>query len=176
MAEPRLRIVDELFAETPLPPDATEQQKKRREIDMATVARYVPAITKRARAQREAEILKEAGARTLADLSMLEAIRAEHVKELTSLQLTNDQHAERIEQTTRHRVGSARGMWLAIGILAGATVGVVGTQRVMKDGMFGLVAASRSANDVWSPPESPAVRDVPRCENVADCPALETPN
>lgn len=128
---------------------------------------------KEGREKERAEICATLGVKRIEDAGLIEELRKEHRNELVSLQLTNDQHAERLEHTTRHRVGAARGMWLAIGILAGAGVGVVATQKVMRDGMFGLVAASRSSREVWQPPEAPAIRETPRCENVADCAALQ---
>lgn len=108
MAEARLRIVDELFAETPLPPDATDTQRKRREIDMATVQRYVPAIMKRGGAKREAEILATAGARTIDDLSMLAQVRQEHAKELQSLALHYDD---------ARREARGGGFWRGVGAM-----------------------------------------------------------
>lgn len=141
MAEPRLRIVDELFAETPLPPDATDTQRKRREIDMATVQRYVPAIMKRGRADREAEILATAGARTIDDLSMLSQVRQEHAKELQSLALHFD-------DAKRHVAGAAFGRGIALMavvtvILCAATA--FGTSFFLSESQMNAVAITQAA-------------------------------
>lgn len=156
-------LVDQCIpAPAPDDPNAQLNNLKRKVLDD-----HAPTLVKEGHRRARAEIADVIKAATDAAVaSTLAEVNKAHGQELVSTELIMDKQAS-------HRVSAARGMWLAIGILAGAGIGVVGTQRVMKDGMFGLVAASRSASDVWTPPQELNVREVPRCENTADCPALD---
>lgn len=93
------------------------------------------------REEREREILAELGAKTLQDVGMLPAIKAEHRNELVSLQLHFD-------DAKRHVAGAAFGRGIAMMavvtvLLCGATA--YGTSFFLSESQMNAVAITQAA-------------------------------
>lgn len=70
MTEPKLRIVDAVLAEVP---HRTEQEPVLR----AMLDRFIPAISRRARAEERAAIFQSVGAKNIDDFALMPRIKAE---------------------------------------------------------------------------------------------------
>lgn len=158
MAEPRLRLVDELFE--PLPDDASEKERARRATEKAVVARFGPAIIKRGRQAEREELALALGGQRIEDAALIGPLKEAHAKALSdALAAARAEMADKLTHVSRaaHRSGLVHGGLFGVVM---AVLAALGAASLYQSGAFGVVAASRSANDVWAPPaQGPSLRD-----------------
>lgn len=129
MSEPALKLtlVQAALEEVGAPTDAGRLKATK---DL--LARYAPSIAKRGRQDREAEMLAEAGAKAVSDLTLLPALKAAHEAEL----------GRAVKATARaaHRDGMLQGVVMGMACAIGLALV---TWLVLKDVVVFNAASAR---------------------------------
>lgn len=134
MAEPRVTVIDSVFASLPIPAD--EHERRQRENVKKVVARYVPSIIKEAR-----PVILEEGRQ-----SVLKALGVQRVEEAGQIVDLKKQHAEQVQLVTATVGAKSLYKGLAIGAalaLFTGVMGVLGGYWLFERGVTTQVAAQR---------------------------------